>query len=226
LEDSPEEGSPTSDTDGKESDSDFEIWHEPTETLEDLFTNEAEHSATAGLDESQAFDRWLSNLRRRNVGLQPCLRPQETRGAAVHSGRGNLTPSINELGAEHRRSGSHMSSNAFVTGVRSASMTMTNLSLPSMLPAQSPRSPQSLFRVTSDFTCASDARRSFDSETPSVAPSLDEAAIKRSLKRARKVQELLRTEQGYLADLRLLVVVCRQHLATTLSLKLSRHMLL
>ncbi|KAF4553491.1 Hypothetical protein D9617_7g032190 [Elsinoe fawcettii] len=58
--------------------------------------------------------------------------------------------------------------------------------------------------VISSPTSRSDLRKSMDSDKPPSIPIIDEAAMKQSQKRARKVQELVRTEEGYVADLKAL----------------------
>ncbi|KAK4900144.1 hypothetical protein LTR28_001451, partial [Elasticomyces elasticus] len=50
----------------------------------------------------------------------------------------------------------------------------------------------------------SEPRTSIDSNAPSLSPWLDEAARQRSRKRREKIEELIRTEENYVADLKAL----------------------
>ncbi|TKX22848.1 RhoGEF domain-containing protein 2 [Elsinoe australis] len=177
------------DADEKDTDSGQDVWYESAET-----TDESRALTELSLNpmivegpnrmQAQAFRRWVSTLRRRKGTCQipaksPCLR------RAIHSlNQSQGSTEAEDHKSSHRHSDSHVSSLAFVTGVRSASMTMTSMSLPSINAPASARSPR-------DFR-------------PTTPPVIDEAATRRSQKRARKIQELVRTEEGFVADLKAL----------------------
>ncbi|GAM87378.1 hypothetical protein ANO11243_054020 [Dothideomycetidae sp. 11243] len=178
-------------------------WQEPAETQDEIDHCFIERtSTTLSLTQpslqSQNFRRWVSTLRRRN----PARKRAIDESLSLQNNSPNPDGSPGEPSVHHSRSGSCVSSLAFVTGVRSASMTMTTMSLLSTSAAASARSPRSVLYVTSEPPSRTDLRRSMDSDNASLAPRLDEAAIKRSFKRARKIQELVKTEEGYLSDLK------------------------
>lgn len=184
-------GSELNDTDqtisiyGRDGDSEVDVWHETAQSSESIehLNSSAESTESpeqSGHFQSEAFRRWVSTLRRR---------------AAV--GDSSHTPSVRHTprpivqqacppSEGHRRSGSHVSSLAFVTGLRSTSMTITNMSL-SSIRAPSAVSPRSVVYIRSNPTSRVDLRRSVDSNVVSLTPVLDEAATRRSQKRARKI---------------------------------------
>ncbi|KAF2150768.1 hypothetical protein K461DRAFT_323144 [Myriangium duriaei CBS 260.36] len=181
------------------------IWHEPVETHDDIDLSFIEETSATirptSHAQSQAFKRWVSTLRRRNPANRTDIKSPLLRQAAF--GRDPSTAPDHSF-AEHRRSGSYVSSLAFVTGARSASMTMTTTSLPSVDASASIRSPKSIMYIKSNPASRTDLRRSMDSESTSANPVLDDAALRRAHKRARKIQELVKTEESYLSDLKCL----------------------
>jgi len=189
-----------------------ETWHDPEESRkfrdagEDLQRSQAdivEFQEQPQLQtETQAFARWINTLRKRHNGSQQAL-------LQVHNKPEHMESLMH-------RSESYSSSLAFVTGIRSTSMTMTNLSVPSIQIAPSTRSPHSKLYLTSNPASHTDLRRSIDSERSSATPALDEAALKRSHKRARKIHELVQSEEGYVSDLKCLQNV-RYNESTTIN---------
>lgn len=201
------------DADEKDTDSGQDVWYESAETPDEsraLTELSLNPMIVEGPDrmQAQAFRRWVSTLRRRKGTCQipaksPCLR------RAIHSlDQSQGSTEAEDHKSSHRHSDSHVSSLAFVTGVRSASMTMTSMSLPSInapASARSPRSPRSIVHITSNPGSCTNLRKSIDSDfRPTTPPVIDEAATRRSQKRARKIQELVRTEEGFVADLKAL----------------------
>jgi hypothetical protein len=65
----------------------------------------------------------------------------------------------------------------------------------------------------------SDARRSMNSHRGTLGPIVDKCAWLRSLQRRKIVEELIASEEGYIADLKILINVCHwnQYALETLS---------
>jgi hypothetical protein len=99
----------------------------------------------------------------------------------------------------HRQSPSSNASTAFLAAVRTASITMTSLSL-------YPVSRQSL-RTSRHRRSGSQqdaGRTSFDSIAPSAGQLADDATCTRSLQRHRIVEEMVSSEESYVRDLKTL----------------------
>lgn len=196
--------------DDKDIESDVEVWHDLSEAQHDRYYASAPDLLKRQQDllqvqheQPQAFRRWMSTLRRRNENHPP-VTPMQAHTVLNDVDEIPKTFQAPIPADGHLRAESYASSLAFVTGMRSTSMTMTTMSMPSAYGHMSATSPRSIAHVMSNPTSFTDLRRSFDSESPSMAPALDEAALRRSQKRARKVQELLRTEEGFVSDLKCL----------------------
>lgn len=190
-----------------------EIWHDPS----DLPDDDEEPSPTVELnyasrhaasdEHGQTFRRWMSTLRRKT--------PNPHKNSARHSSHG---PSIILYSSPprvsldrsyrsrrgHNKSDSLASSLGFITAVKSVSMTIASSSNPSMVHPLNARSPWSRRAGGSSAMSGSEARRSMESNLFPLTPVLDDAARKRSQKRREKVEELIRTEDGYVADLKAL----------------------
>ncbi|PNS17392.1 Dynamin-binding protein [Sphaceloma murrayae] len=192
-------------SDEKDTDSTAEQWYEPSENPSHNAprgTGGDRNMAPSDQNQEQAFRRWVSTLRRRNDKSHTSNQPPSLRRSLqfLDPSRGSSYREDPRTG--HRHSGSQVSSIAFVTGLRSASMTMTSMSLPSIKAPTSARSPRSVVHITSDPNSRTDLRKSTDSDARPRSPVIDEAAIRRSQRRARKIQELVRTEEGYVADIK------------------------
>jgi hypothetical protein len=162
---------------------------------------------------SQPFRRWVSTLRRRHAQRWkedlteiPRLSFDTNDGMSVFSRPlGSLSASVG------RTSGSMTSSMGYVTAMKSASMTIGSTSL-------APHSDAGLhgkIRLGNRSSNYSDARRSIDSHRGALGPVLDESAWLRSLQRRKVVEELISSEESYIADLKVLINVC--HLLTRLT---------
>ena len=150
------------------------------------------------------FQRWLSTLRRRHVqrrkehGMEVTRPSFDTANAsAVHASTGQLLEPL------RRRSESMSSSIGCVTAIKSASMTIRSTSI-------APRSDgdiQGRFRLGNRSSNYSDARRSLESYRVALGPIIDESAWLRSLQRRRIIEELVSSEESYIADLKVLINV-------------------
>ncbi|KAF2820334.1 Rho guanyl nucleotide exchange factor [Ophiobolus disseminans] len=147
---------------------------------------------------SQPFRRWMSTLRRRHIHRRKDHAPESPRLSTdleVHD-----THSVGLQEFTRRTSDSYSSSIGCVIAMKSASMTVGSASI-------APRSEagvQGQGRVgrSSNY---SDARRSVDSHRGPLGPIIDESAWLRSLQRRKIVEELIASEEGYIADLKVLI---------------------
>lgn len=110
----------------------------------------------------------------------------------------------------HRKRPSTVSS-GFVHTVKTASLTNTTISFLS----RSLRLTQS-----SEVQChrGSDPRYSVESDRPTTTSSVDEAALHRGMKRRQVIEEIITSEEGYVADLKALVFLYSTLLASASSL--------
>lgn len=148
------------------------------------------------------FHRWVRTLHRR------ALRRQGLTGVGGHVSGHTAQGMAPTYRPRHCRKSSTGSSTAFVTGVRSASVSLSSL----------PRSRRNTLRYSqrhsntgrSTRTSISGARSSIDSTYRDASVSIDPAVMERSLQRRRILEELIDTEEGYIGDVRFLMNVgCR-----------------
>jgi hypothetical protein len=189
----------------------YEAIHVPLPEVQFSDNTEAESheeqpsSPPAEAVDAQPFRRWLSTLRRRHVqrrddhgtdGPRRSLDPFTRNHDASAQSRHEREPS-------RRHSESMSSSMGCVTTMRSASMTNASTSI-------APHS-DSVFRgkarIGNRGSHYSDARRSMDSHRGPLGPIMDESAWLRSLQRRKIVEELIASEEGYIADLKVLINV-------------------
>lgn len=149
--------------------------------------------------EPQPFRRWMSALRRRHI--QRRKKPEMSIDGAgqvlvVGSPQSNLT------GLERRTSESMTSSMGFVTTVKTTSITIASTSIA----PTSERMPRNRMRL-GNRSSNTDVRRSTDSHRGGLGPVIDESAWLRSLQRRKVVEELIASEESYIADLKVLINV-------------------
>ncbi|KAK4539748.1 hypothetical protein LTR36_010401 [Oleoguttula mirabilis] len=146
--------------------------------------------------EPQAFRRWVSKLRRKKMHKPVPVTPRTQRWSLDDFEAKPTSPQKQRL-PRHSKQASYNSSIAFVTAVRSATATLASASMPTVSRRNSK------WRRThqrSSLFSGSDPRPSVETQRSIV----DEAAKQRSRKRREKVDELIRTEEGYVADLKAL----------------------
>lgn len=139
--------------------------------------------------------RWMSMLRRRKQENQPKITPRRQRFGPEYLD--NRATSSAKRASHHKKSDSQGSSLAFVTAMKSATATLASVSIAS---ASRGAVPWRRTHHHSSVISSSEARPSVDSERS----ILDEAAKQRSRKRREKLQELLQTEENYVADVKAL----------------------
>ena len=152
---------------------------------------------------SQPFRRWMSTLRRRHI-----QRRKDSAAEAIPLSLDLETSDVHEprrpLRLEdsvRRTSESYSSSIGYVMAMKSASMTIGSASI-------APRSDNGLHgKGRVGRSSYSEARRSMDSHHGPLGPIVDESAWLRSLQRRKIVEELVASEEGYIADLKVLINV-------------------
>ena len=138
--------------------------------------------------------RWISTLRRRKREAPPTTTPRSQRWQLDDFDRRAASP-IKRITSHHKHSHSTGSSMGFVTAVKSATATLASVSVATV----SGRYPKwRRGHQRSSIISGSDPRPSIDSQRS----MLDEAAKQRSRKRRAKLEELIRTEENYVADLK------------------------
>jgi hypothetical protein len=170
---------------------------------------EVAHAVPVAVAESpQPFRRWMSTLRRRHMHRHrdpipevPALAIQMVEDEVDSL---NLRPSLLLMPEMARTTSNSMSSSlGCVTAVRSASITVASASI-------APRSDNGAFhgiaRLGNRSSHYSEARKSTDSHR-AMGPILDESAWLRSVQRRRIVEELITSEESYIADLKVLINV-------------------
>lgn len=150
-------------------------------------------------DGQKAFHRWVSTLRRKKAHKPQSVIPRTERWTLDDfEPRAFQTPP--KRPSLHKKSDSCTSSLGFVTAVKSATVTLASASI-APLSRRTTRWMRGHQR--SSLVSGSEVRASVDSERSFV----DEAARLRSRKRREKVEELIRTEESYIADLKALINV-------------------
>jgi hypothetical protein len=160
----------------------------------DLHTNLLGDDETDEEEPPKPFRRWVSTLRRRK-------KHQSTPSVTPRSERWMLDDFDDDTPLEPQpllaKSNSISSSIRFVAGVKSATVTLASTSI---APLSRRASKWRRTHNRSSIMSGSDPRPSIDTQR-SV---LDEASKLRSRKRREKLEELIRTEESYVADLRAL----------------------
>jgi hypothetical protein len=154
----------------------------------------------------QPFRRWMSILRKRHVQRRKDSVPDVPRWPVdlVEGEAAMLAPITLLPESLRRRSGSFSSSLACVTAMKSSSITVASTSI---APRSGTGGCQGKSRTGYRSSGFSDARRSTDSHTGALGPIMDESAWLRSLQRRKIVEELISSEESYIADLKVLINV-------------------
>lgn len=144
------------------------------------------------------FRRWVSTLRRRKrQHATPPVMPRGERWILDDFESAPIQPR-----SSHAKSDSTTSSIRFVAGVKSATVTLASASI---APLSRRASKWRRTNNHSSVMSGSDPRPSIDTQRS----ALDDAGKLRSRKRREKLEELIRTEESYVADLKALSNVRR-----------------
>ncbi|KAK8239174.1 hypothetical protein HDK77DRAFT_463100 [Phyllosticta capitalensis] len=195
-----EEQSPTDDHQDFFS-SNSSILETPDEPTDELPAPRLEEDETE--PKATPFKRWVSTLRRRNKNPAKGHKPRPEYPAVD-----DFPPELarirtnNEGRSRHTKSSSLASSMAFVTAVKSASVTLASTSIAplSRLGTRYSRAGRDDHRGSS-FT---DARSARESAYHSIIPVMDERAWERAKQRRRILEEIISSEEGYIGDLKVL----------------------
>ncbi|KAK6003152.1 hypothetical protein QM012_000997 [Aureobasidium pullulans] len=170
-------------------------------TVPNVESPAADHGTeTSSLILQQPFSRWMNTLKTKKASYKSRVRPKLD---ALFSTQPVITspePSVRG----HRKSESWASSTNFVTAVKSATITVASASIAPLSRSASKRSGYLRFCRGSSGLFESEPRFSTDSPRPSLSLIIDDAARQRAKKRREKIEELIKTEESYLADLKAL----------------------
>ena len=159
------------------------------------------------LHKSHPFRRWVDTIHRKKIHRHQTLRLREDRWSLDDFDEAPVRNTVllqSPVNRRHRKSTSWASS-GFVTAVKSASMSLATLSVaPHSRKARGStliRSSNRSSRVSRSFN-----RPSLDGASVS-GPIIDEASRERAIKRRWTLEELVDSEESYVADLKVLVNV-------------------
>lgn len=155
---------------------------------------------------AKPFQKWIRTLHKRAARRQEMLDGGDDLSTCVCETDGNCPL---DRGLAHRRQSSSESSFGFVTAVKSASISMTNVSVLT----RSQKDTLWSFRgqARTDRSSRASVRgphMSQDSFWLDRQITTDPAVTERSLQRSRILEELIDTEESYIGDLRFLMNVC------------------
>jgi hypothetical protein len=153
---------------------------------------------------AKPFQKWMKTLHKRVLRQQEMLGYDGSLPPWLHGTRdGDSQPP----GSAHHRHSSSDSSFAFVTAAKSASISMTGVSLLTRSRKTTIRSSRGPRTERSSRASISGPRVSEDSCCPERQAPVDPAVVERALQRRRILEELISTEEGYIGDVRFLMNV-------------------
>lgn len=143
------------------------------------------------------------------TGLLSRIRELRQQSAGRDAFMGEISPTPSEYLLHHQRLSD--SSSGFVHSMKTASMTNASFSV-------HPRSSRLGRSTDSHMLFGSQPRGSLDSDRPLSSGSLDDAALRRGLRRQQIIDELVATEESYIADLKALAYLYSTLLASASSI--------
>lgn len=151
------------------------------------------------------FHKWITNLQRRAVQRRKTVSGGQD---YIAPGRNVLHPDKEHGMSRHKKSSSG-SSLGFVTAVKSASISLASFGV---APRSRKTGRSSRYQRTDHGSRASNAGIRFSEDSSCLAKGavIDEAVNARSVQRRQVLEEIIRTEEGYVADVRFLLNVCYQ----------------
>lgn len=163
------------------------------------------------------FNKWIKSLQRKAV-----QRREETVGDEHDSEPEKQSQGMRSRAPSHHKKSSSASSLGFVTAIKSASISLASFSV-------APRSRRTTLqsshgvRSTDRGSTASHVfgRRSEDSSYMARGSAVDEAVMDRCLQRRRVLEEIISTEESYVADVRFLMNVYTTLLASIPTISMS-----
>jgi hypothetical protein len=181
-------------------------WSENTNTE----PREDYQEPTAIVPSPQPFRRWMSTLRRRHIQRHRDTVPGLSAMAPeVLEDSSSLGPLIPKSNTARRMSDSMSSSMGCVTAMKSASITIASESI---APHSDAGALHGKLRLRNRGSYYSEARKSTESHGGGLGSVMDEGAWLRSVSRRKVVEELISSEESYIADLKVLINVCEPYL--------------
>ena len=157
-------------------------------------------------DKAHPFRRWMSTLHRRNIQRRKTVQPRTERWCLNDSDKPAYgKPLMTDQNVSQRKKSSSFSSSGFVSAVKSASISLATLSV---APHSRKGRRSTLIRSSNRSSWVSNSlyRPSMDKSSSSVQ-IVDEASRERAIKRRQILEEMMTSEEGYVADLKALVNV-------------------
>lgn len=160
-------------------------------------------------DPRQPFKKWVSSLRRKTLQKGHEAVPTIARELIEDADPNPLAS--RDSRSRHKKSSS-LSSMAFVTAIKSASVSLASAALPLKLTKVRPPSQRRIGQRSSRSEDR-DTRISVESVLYRHA-NLDEGTVRRAIQRRRILEELLSSEESYIGDMKVLVTVYHTLLAS------------
>ena len=182
--------------------------------LEDIGALEGARPATKGSHPasgvtdtiSQPFRRWMSTLRHKNLSGRKSLTVRTERWALDEFEElDNSHQQKVEGRSRHQKSSSH-SSSAFITAVKTASISLASVSVAGRS-RHAARSSRFRSEHRSSGQSQTDGRPSMETNRKLSGGFMDEAAWDRAHRRRKILEELVSSEESYVADLKVLTNV-------------------
>lgn len=162
-----------------------------------------EGTVTSSQSVQEPFSRWMNTLRLKKASYKSRVHPKLDT-LFPHPTDQSVVDSPEPSVRGHRKSGSWASSANFVTAVKSATITVASASIAPLSRSASKKSDRRKLYRGSSGLFESEPRFSTDSGRPSLSLIIDDAARQRARKRREKIEELIKTEESYLSDLKAL----------------------
>ena len=158
----------------------------------------AEVSEETNLEAKPQFNRWMRNIQKRRMTVNGPMDKSEKSFIEV-SGRPNKT--------RHQKSSSE-SSSAFVTAVKSASISLASFSIAPTSKRTGTSSRQNKTNISSKASNV--GRQSEDNSLIARTAVVDQGVTNRLLQRRHVLEELIATEENYVADVKFLQNVSKR----------------
>ncbi|KAK4237142.1 hypothetical protein C8A03DRAFT_44965 [Achaetomium macrosporum] len=173
--------------------------------LDSCFGTHGDHShCQPGTGPAKPFQKWIKTLHKRALRRKEIARyDSKISPWLLETADGHTGSRI----SSHDRYSSSDSSFGFVTEVKTISVSLAGASMSTRSRKHTARSSRGQRTDRSSRASVSVTRCSEDSFCPERQAPIDPVVVERSLQRRRILEELVRTEEGYIGDLRFLINV-------------------
>ncbi len=161
---------------------------------------------------SQPFRRWMSTLRHKNLSGRKSLTVRTERWSLDDCEDSEQRKGVAR--SRHQKTSSH-SSSAFITAVKTASISLASFSV-APISRHAARSSQFRNEHRNSEQSQTDGRPSMDNNRKLSGAFMDEAAWDRAHSRRKILEELVSSEESYVADLKVLTNVTNHYYARRL----------